>query len=161
MDNLKKQLKRLDVAKLKTADGKPLKEDIKRHARFLADCVMHRLNEVYESYQPKIYQRTYGLYNSVYVDDTPIIKISAAGATLSMYIRFDDGVKRRGFNGEEVNLAVLLNEGWQTKGKFKSVPYFGYREPSFFIEKAVEDYKRGIKNPYHVKINKDYSGGNQ
>lgn len=156
MDNLKNQLKRLDITKLKTADGTSLEEDMKRHARFLADCVMRRLNEVYESYEPKVYQRTYRLYNSVYIDDIPVIKITAAGATLSMHVRFDDGVFRKGLDGKEVNVAVLLNEGWQTKGAFKNVPYFGFREPTHFIEKAVEDYKKGIKNPYDVKINKDY-----
>lgn len=157
MDNLINQLKRLNITKLKKVDGKPLKEDLKQHARFLADCVMRRLDEVYEFYKPKIYQRTYGLYNSVYIDGVPVVKISSAGATLSIHVRFDDGVRRKGLNAEMVNLAVLLNEGWQTEGKFKNVPYFGYREATHFIEKAVEDYKRGVANPYNIKINKDYN----
>ena len=30
------------------------------------------------------------------------------------------------------------------------------REPTHFVELAVEDYKRGVPKPFDVKINKDY-----
>lgn len=72
------------------------------------------------------------------------------------YLGFDDGAWHTGLDGKDVNTAVLLNEGWQTSGKFKDVPYFGYRKATHFIEKAVEEYRRSVQNPFNVKINKEY-----
>ena len=92
----------------------------------------------------------------MYVDDKVFAEVSSTGASLSIKVCFDDGAWHRGLNGKKVNTAVLLNEGWQTHGAFANVPYFGYREPTHFIELAVEDYKRGVPKPFDVKINKDY-----
>ena len=154
--DLKKQLQKLDVSKLKTVGGDTVEKELKRHARFLANCIMYRLDQVYDSYTPKIYNRTYDLCNSVYVDDKVFAEVFSTGASLSIKVCFDDGAWHRGLNGKKVNTAVLLNEGWQTHGAFANVPYFGYREPTHFIELAVEDYKRGVPKPFDVKINKDY-----
>ena len=154
--DLKKQLQKLDVSKLKTVGGDTVEKELKRHARFLANCIMYRLDQVYDSYEPKVYNRTYDLYNSVYVDDKVFAEVSSTGASLSINVCFDDGAWHRGLNGKKVNTAVLLNEGWQTHGAFANVPYFGFREPTHFIELAVEDYKRGVPKPFDVEINKDY-----
>ena len=154
--DLKKQLQKLDVSKLKTVGGDTVEKELKRHARFLANCIMYRLDQVYDSYTPKIYNRTYDLYNSVYVDDKVFAEVSSTGASLSIKVCFDDGAWHQGLDGKKVNTAVLLNEGWQTHGAFANVPYFGFREPTHFIELAVEDYKRGVPKPFDVKINKDY-----
>ena len=153
MSNLKSQLKNLNISKLKTSNGITVKSELQKHARILADCIMRQLDAVYDSYNPKIYQRTYELYNSVYIDDRLFVKVSSTGASLSICVSFDDGAWHTGLDGKDVNTAVLLNEGWQTSGKFKDVPYFGYRKATHFIEKAVEEYRRSVQNPFNVKIN--------
>lgn len=84
-------------------------------------------------------------------------EVTAKGAALSISVGFDAGALHTGFDGRVVNTAVLLNEGWQTHGKFANVPYFGYREPTHFIEKAIEMYRQKVADPFEVKINKNYN----
>lgn len=156
MSNLKENLKNLDISKLKLKNGKSLESELKRHAAILADCIMEQLDKVYDSYEPKIYKRTYNLYNSVYIDDKVVAQVTSKSAALSITVSFDDGAFHTGFDGQKVNTAVLLNEGWQTHGRFANVPYFGYREPTHFIEKAVEAYKQRVSDPFEIKINKNY-----
>ena len=86
MSNLKSQLKNLNISKLKTSNGITVKSELQKHARILADCIMRQLDAVYDSYNPKIYQRTYELYNSVYIDDRLFVKVSSTGASLSMLV---------------------------------------------------------------------------
>lgn len=152
MNNLRKQLNSLNVSKLKMKNGNTVEKELKRHAAILADCIMQELDNVYDSYSLKIYQRTYGLYNSLYIDDSVRIDISSSGAGLSIGLHFDGGAIHQGFNGEFVNTAVLLNEGYQTHGSFSHIPNFGYREGTHFIEKGIQKYNRNVSNPFAVRL---------
>ena len=152
MSNLAKKLKKLDVSKLKMKNGNTVKEELKRHASILADCIMEELDSVYDSYTPKVYQRSYDLYNSLYIDNVVKIDISTSGVGLSIGIHFDEGAIHKGFSGEDANTAVLLNEGWQTHGSFSNVPYLGYREGTHFIEQGIEKYKQRVNNPFTVRF---------
>lgn len=149
MDSLKKQLQKLDVSQLKMKSGDSVAAELKRHARILANCIQYELDKVYNSYEPKIYERTYDTYNSLMVGNLEI-KVTATGAALGVSLIFDDGAIHKGFDGTPVNMAVLLNEGWQTG--FSDVPYFGKREGTHFIEKGIERYKQKVKNPFAVKL---------
>lgn len=150
--NLKRQLKNLDVSKLKLKNGSTVEIELKRHASILADCIMEALDNVYDARTPKVYQRSYDLYNSLYIDDVIRVDVSAKGTSLSIGLHFDDGAIHQSFSGEDVNTAILLNEGWQTHGSFSHVPYLGYREGTRFIEKGIEKYKRRVNNPFTVKF---------
>lgn len=149
MSNLKEQLQKLDVSKLKTSSGNSIEKELKHHARILANCIMHELDKVYDSYEPKVYERTYGLYHSLHIGNMQM-NISSAGASLGISLIFDDGAIHKGFDGSPVNVGILLNEGW--KSNFSDVPYFGEREGTHFIEKAIQKYKHQVKNPFTVKL---------
>ena len=152
MSDLKKQLKNLNVSKLKMKNGNTVEKELKRHAAILADCIMEELNNVYDSYTPKVYERSYGLYNSLYIDEGVHLDIGSHGAGLSIGLHFDDGAMHDSFTGGKVNTAILLNEGWQTRGSFSHVPYLGYREGTHFIEKGIMRYKRVVRNPFTVRL---------
>lgn len=152
MSNLSKQLKNLDVSRLKMKNGATVEKELRRHASILADCIMEELNKVYESYEPKVYKRSYKLYDSLVVDSNAHIDVSAHGANLSIGLHFDDNAIHYGFDGEPVNTAILINEGWKTHGQFKDVPYLGYREGTYFIDKGIEQYKRRVSNPFMVRF---------
>ena len=152
MSNLAKKLKKLDVSKLKMKNGNTVEKELKRHAAILADCIMEELNNVYDSYTPKVYERSYGLYNSLYIDEGVHLDIGSHGAGLSIGLHFDDGAMHDSFTGGKVNTAILLNEGWQTHGSFSHVPYLGYREGTHFIEKGIEKYKQRVNNPFTVRF---------
>ena len=149
MTDLKKQLQKLDVSQLKMGSGNSVAAELKRHAGILAGCIQHELDKVYESYEPKVYKRTFGTYHSLMIGGLEI-KVTATGAALGISLIFDENAIHKGFDGEPVNTAVLLNEGWQTK--FSDVPYFGKREGTHFIEKGIEKYKQKMKNPFVVKL---------
>lgn len=155
MKDLKSRLKSLDVTKLRMSNGKTLEEELKRHAAILADCIEYELDSVYYSYSPIIYRRTYNLYNSLYIDNSMEIKISASKSNLSMGIYFDDGAIHKGFDGSDADTAILINDGWQTHGRYANVPYFGYRGATHFIENGIEKYKKSVSNPFEVKLTKN------
>lgn len=152
MSNLTKQLKQLDVSKLKLKNGNTVEKELRQHASILADCIMKELDKVYDEREPAVYKRTYGLYDALYIDNFVQVIVSSAGANLSIGLHFDDGAMKTNFNGEEVNTAILLNEGWQTKGRFRNVPYFGYRKGTHFIDKGIERYKISVSNPFTVRF---------
>ena len=148
MSNLKASLKNLDISRLKLKNGKSVETELKRHAAILADCILDQLDKVYDAYEPKIYKRTYNLYNSVCVDNKVVAEVTAKGAALSITVGFDEGALHTGLDGKIVNTAVLLNEGWQTHGKFANVPYFGYRESNTLHRKS----NRSIQQRYQTLL---------
>ena len=156
MSDLRRQLDSLNVSKLKMKNWNTIEKELKRHARILTDCIMHELDNVYDSYEPTVYKRTYGLYNSLYIDDTIRVDISGKNMSLCIGLSFDDGAIHQGFNGEYVNTAILLNDGYKTHGSFSNIPYFGYREGTHFIEKGIQKYKRIVSNPFTVRLTLNY-----
>lgn len=153
-DSIRKQLKNLDLKKIKLENGKTIEEELKKHASILSDCLMAELDKIYESYDPKIYERTYNLYNSLDIDRTVKIDISSAGASFSIGLHFDDGAMHQSLDGKMVNTAWLINDGWQTHGRFAHIPNFGFREATYWIEKGIERYIHSVKNPFIVELTK-------
>lgn len=152
MSNITKQLARLNVSKLKMKNGRTVTDELKYHARILCNCIMEELDDVYDSYTPKTYFRSYGLYNSLYIDDGVKIDVSSSGAGLSIGIHFDEGAVHKSFDGSNSDVATLINEGWQTHGSFKDVPYLGFREGTHFINKGIEKYKKKVSKPFTVRL---------
>lgn len=137
------------------SNGKTVADEIKHHAAVLADCIQYELDAVYDSYSPVLYRRTYGLYNSLYIDDKIEISVTAKGANLSIGLHFDDLAIHKGFDGSDADTPILINDGWQTHGSFANVPYFGYREATHFIENGVARYKKSVSNPFAVEVTKN------
>lgn len=133
-------------------NGNTVKEELKRHASILADCIIEELDSVYDSYTPTVYKRTYGLYNSVYIDNGIKIDVSNKGIAISLGLHFDDGAIHESFSGEDANTAVLLNEGWSWKKTTVDIPYFSRREGTHFIEKGIEKYKQRVNNPFAIRL---------
>lgn len=153
--NIIKQLEKLNVSKLKLKNGNTVQKELEHHAAILCDCIQYELDKVYDSREPKVYRRTYDLYDSIYIGDTTI-KVSSSGCTMSVKIEFDDkGALHTGFMGEEAFMPTLLNEGYQTHGRFADVEYLGWRSPTHFLEAGIERYKRSVDRPFTVKLTID------
>lgn len=151
MSNIRKQLKNLDVSKLRMKSGRTVENELKHHAGILADAVMEELDAVYSSYSPKIYRRTYDVYNSLYIDDKVWIDVTSKETGLSIGIHFDEGSLHRNFDGEDSNIIGLLNEGWEWNNN-PHIPYLSERDGSHFIESAIEKYRQRVSNPFTVKF---------
>lgn len=157
MSDIINKLKNIDTAKLKLKNGKRIEDELKHHAKILMNCIEDEIyGSIYSSYSPTSYKRTMGLAESLYIGDTEI-KVGANGLTMSVEINFGDFAWHENFFGEQMNTAVLLNEGFQTHGSFADVPYLGYREGTHFVEKGIERYKKTVQKPFAVnfKINNE------
>lgn len=155
MSDIKKQLKKLDISKLHMNNGNTVKNELRKHARILADCLMEELDKAYSSYSPSVYQRTYDLYNSVSIDDVVKVEVGSKGSAISMRVYFDDGAIHSGLFGDSANVAELINNGWTVKKDvwFKDIYHFGHYEGAHFIEKAISKYKSKVSNPFEIQVN--------
>ena len=164
------QLKSIDITKLKMSNGRTLAENLYIEANRLRDCIQNRL-EIYLNTHPyryggtkPTYERTGGLEGSLTVDD--ILSIRVVGNTLEIDIFFDDGaihksgdgIKGWSGNGDEVNVAYLLNYGYRVEKDvwFKNIPYFGFRPAANFVEDGIDDFN--ATNTLGIKIKKKFNG---
>ena len=92
--DLKSQLKRIDVTKLKFKNGKTYAQVMVEEANRLRDCIQARLDDYLRTYPYRYidanptYKRTGALQNSLKVDD--ILNLKVTGKTMSLDIYFDD-----------------------------------------------------------------------
>ena len=152
------------------SNGKTLAENLYNEANRLRNCIQNRLN-IYLKTHPyryggtsPTYERTGGLENSLKVDD--ILSIRVVDNALEIDIFFDegaihksgDGIQGWGGNGDEVNVAYLLNYGYRVKKDvwFKNIPYFGFRPAANFVEDGIEDFNS--TNTLGIKITKKFNG---
>lgn len=147
------QLRQLNISKLSTADGKSLEEELGRHARMLQLCLNYELGKVYVSYKPVVYNRKNALLHSMKADVRPVITRNGNKVGLSVRAYFDELSVHRGLDGLPADAEVLINEGWQTHGTFADVPYFGFREGTHFMERAIGLYQRMARKPFPIKLN--------
>lgn len=149
--SISKQLKQLDLSKMKLKNGRTVEQELRRHAKVLADCILYELNEVYESYEPKIYERTYGLWDSLRIDDFVYIMVSSKSSACFISLFFDDNAFHRSFDGKMVNTAILINEGWKWDSN-AHISYLSERAGSHFIEKGIYRYKKMVRKPFEVRL---------
>lgn len=158
------QLKSIDITKLKMSNGRTLAENLYAEANRLRDCIQNRMDMYMALYKPKMYKRTGGLEGSLTVDD--ILSIRVVGNTLELDIFFDegaiyksgDGIRGWSGNGDEVNVAYLLNYGYRVEKDvwFKNIPYFGFRPAANFVEDGIDDFN--VTNTLGIKITKKFNG---
>ncbi len=151
MSNIAAQLKNLNVSKLRLKNGSTIENELRQHAKLLLDCISEELEEVYESYTPSIYRRSYGLKESLQIGDTEI-RVSAKGLTMAISVEFGDSAWHESFDGRDVNTAVLINEGWRWRSSNVDIPYFTRREGEHFIEAGIKKYQQRVQKPFAVKM---------
>ena len=152
MSNIRRQLKNLDVSKLRMKNGRSVADELKHHASILSDLIMEEMDNSIYSYQNKVYRRTFDLWNSVYIENNVRVDVSGRGTSLSISVKFSDEVMHENFEGERMNIAEILHEGYQTHGSFSDVPMLGWRNATKFVEKAIEKYKQRVSNPFTVRF---------
>lgn len=150
-NSIARQLSRLNLSKVKMDSGRTVVDELKHHAGILANCITYELDKVYDGYTPKVWKRDYSLYNSICVDDFVEIRTSSSGAKVSIGIHFDSGAYHQSFDGRTVNVAYLLNEGWQWRNG-ANIPYLSWRDGTHFIEKGIARYKKSVCNPFTVRF---------
>lgn len=136
------------------SNGLSIEEMLKQEANRLMECIQRRLDSYYSDYSPVMYERTYGLQNSMSVSD--FISVNIVNGTASITIDFDEAnIQAKSLFGSEwddYNKVELINNGWQVRDGlwFSDVEHFGKFSGSHFIENGIADYS--ADNPYNLKI---------
>ena len=135
VDELKSSLSKADTEgfSIELVSEKELTEA----ANALKGYLQNFLKQYFDSYDPKIYERTGGLLNSIIVD------VVQNGDKLQARLTFDPtsitgkSVFEGGSDGDKV---LLLDQGWQvTKDVwFKDIEHFGFFDGIGFIKNAVD-----------------------
>ena len=156
--SINNQLKGINIENLQTDNGKTLSQRFYEEVKRLKDCIQSYLDFYLMRYPPVMYKRTGKLISSLQVDDFLDIQIVNGG--LEMLVKFNknanhmsgDGIIGWDGTGEEVNVAFLLNYGYQVKRDvwFKDIENFGYRIGGYFVEDGIDEFNR--TNPLNIKI---------
>ena len=142
-----KDLKDLNIAKLKMPSGKTVEQDLKSEVNRLKDMLQHSIDKYVDSYTPVQYERTGQFQKSIRIGD-----ITVKDNQLSATIYFDDNavIRRSGYgldwagNGQKVNILVLMDRGYKVTKPvyFRDISNFGFRNAGLFIESAIDDFNR-------------------
>ncbi len=139
----------IDFRQLKLKNGKTIQQQLKEEARRFKDILQKHIDDFYNAYTPVLYNRTYNMRNSIYVDDAVDVEIS--NGNLRIIVKYSNDVFHSSLFGEEqINTLYLMDSGYKVnKGWHKDIPYFGFRSGSGFLQKAVDEFNRdnyfGIK----------------
>lgn len=155
-------------------NGETLATTMAREARRLYNCIQYYIDRYYESYQPKIYNRTGGYKNALYAEGLADIRI--IGNTLHISVGFQDnlaihpnlsGVYRNDFYGGEYWIPIaeshdsfvpiLMEKGWHAPRLAamigQEVPRLTYFAGINAVEKGIRDFNRA--NTLGIKIDAD------
>lgn len=153
--NIEKYLKNinpLDIKYKKT--NLTYRQILQNETRRLKDILQRKIEDYYDSYSPKVYDRGNhegNLRDSLSVDD--VCTVSANGMKLIMNIKINDNAIHNSIlDDSEANAFWLINDGWQVKKDvwFKDIYRFGYYEGAHFVEDAVEEFESTSK--YGIKV---------
>lgn len=169
MKSIEEQLIKIPAQNIKLDNGKTPVEMLKEAADELCDCIQKRIDDYYDSYTPKIYERKNWLNHSLKVDD--IVDIKYSGNTISLSINFNDYAWHLSL-GRVYNpvihsnfyipihysyVPLLMNYGWHSRKLEEKIgrviPRFTRFEGVHFIEDGIDDFNK--KNKWGVKIKLD------
>jgi len=153
LEQLSKYLSSQAGQSIMTTSGLTIQQILEQEARRLLNFIQKRINEYYESYQPVMYERTYGLFAMRIEDFTDM---SVINGTASIKINFDElEIQAHSIFGDDstaYNTVELINNGWQVRDGlwFSNVEHLGFQKPARFIENGIVDFN--ADNPYNLKI---------
>ena len=133
----------IDFKKITLSNGRTIEQQLKYEAQRLTDILQEEIYSLYLSYEPKEYERTYNMVNSLFADNK--VSVSNNGKRLYINVNYNDLAYHESlwYPNQEVNTLLLMNEGYQvSKGWHKNIEKFGYREGGHFIERAIEKFKK-------------------
>ncbi|KAA9007390.1 hypothetical protein F4V43_02565 [Paenibacillus spiritus] len=129
---------------------KEVRRSLNEAAQLLEKLLYEQLQAYYDSYTPTVYERTYGLLNSLRI--SPITQV---GNELQINVYFDRSMATHPsiFDGEDGYVAKLLNDGWQWRKNPANIYRLSRYEGFHFIEKAIDEFNS--RNRWGFKISKN------
>ena len=126
---------------------------LEKEAKRLKKMIATEVGNYYGSYSPTVYDRTFGLINSLKID-----KAYHDGQYLIVKIYFDPtmgmATQPSKMGGDPGFTPILINYGWRWKRR--TGPYrFAYYEGFYFWGRALEKFN--ANNPYKLRIDASMS----
>lgn len=172
--SLEEQLAQIALKKVKMSTGETLATTMAREARRLYDCIQYYIDRYYESYQPKIYERTFGYKKALYAEGLADIKI--IGNTLHIGVGFQENlaihpnlseVYWSDFHGGDYRIPIadnhnsfvpiLMERGWHSSNLAsmigREVPRLTYFAGINAVEKGIRDFNK--TNTLGIEIDAD------
>lgn len=178
MASLLDQLKKISIKQIRFDNGETIAERMAREAQRLADCIQYYIDKYYNSYHPKVYDRTDRFHGALYAEDIADIRI--IGNTIRIAVRFNKDLATHP-NLESVYwsnehdteyfteyripikdrhesfVPVLMNSGWHSEklewALGQRIPRLTYFEGIHFIENGIKKFNR--TNTLGIEINAD------
>jgi hypothetical protein len=162
--SLKEQLTRLAATQIKTRSGETYAEALKREVDRLYDCIQARIEDYYNSYQPKIYRRTYRFEGALYAEN--LVDIRVVGTQIQLSLRFHPELAYHDTWTSNGNgyVPILLNYGFENNalknylGLDHHVEHLTYLKPQLFIENGIMDWNRTNKLGLTIDVTAIYNG---
>jgi hypothetical protein len=162
--SLKEQITKLAAVQIKTRTGETYAEVLKREVDRLYDCIQARIEEYYDSYEPKIYERTYRFMGALYAED--LVDIQVVGTQIQLSLRFHPDLAYHDTWTENGNgfVPILLNYGFENNklknylGLEHHVEHLTYLKPQLFIENGIMDWNRINKLGITIDVTAIYNG---
>lgn len=162
--SLKEQLTRLAATQIKTRSGETYAEALKREVDRLYDCIQARIEDYYNSYQPKIYRRTYRFEGALYAEN--LVDIRVVGTQIQLSLRFHPELAYHDTWTSNGNgyVPILLNYGFENNalknylGLDHHVEHLTYLKPYLFIENGILDWNKTNKLGLTIDVTAIYNG---
>ena len=162
--SLKEQLTRLAATQIKTRSGETYVEALKREVDRLYDCIQARIEDYYNSYQPKIYRRTYRFEGALYAEN--LVDIRVVGTQIQLSLRFHPELAYHDTWTSNGNgyVPILLNYGFENNalknylGLDHHVEHLTYLKPQLFIENGILDWNKTNKLGLTIDVTAIYNG---
>lgn len=174
MASLLDQLKKISIKQIRFDNGETIAERMAREAQRLADCIQYYIDKYYNSYRPKVYDRTDRFQGALYAEDIADIRI--IGNTIRIAVRFNKDLATHPnlesvywndrYEAEysipikdrhESFVPVLMNSGWHSEKLEwtlgQRVPHLTYFEGIHFIENGIKKFNQ--TNTLGIQINAD------
>lgn len=143
----------INIRSLRLKNGRTLEGQLKHEQKRLLSLIQKHMTKWYASYDPVVYERTFGM-RSLYARDYVWIDVNSK--KLTMTICFTDAAYGKSLWGnEKINKIQLMNEGYSVKQDvwFKNIPNFGFRDGGHFLEAAIDEFNKANYLGFSVKIN--------
>lgn len=169
MPSLLQQLQNIDISSLKLSDGRTLGQAMIDEGNRLRDLLQYHLIHDALLTSPRMYafgkkKRTGLLEQSIKVDSK--LRYNKATGKITVVVWFDDSMSgasgygvwsnQKGDLGD-YNLALILNNGYRVRKDvwFKDLINFGIRQPSYFIQNAIDDFNAQNSLGIYIDYNTD------
>lgn len=162
MSSIQKQLMKKMSGNIRLRNGSTIKQQLEQEVRRLYNCIQFYIDDYYDSYEPKIYQRGFRMQRAMYAED--LVDVKVVGNRMELSIKFHDSLaNHKNLFGDHTSYTpILMNWGWKSKKLEKHighpVEHFTRFNGVHFIERGIEAFNKTNKLGIHINVKAIFNG---